>query len=100
MFPNFKHLNYDRFQLVKNSKEEIRNLISNRLFDEKKLYIYREEQKEIFDIKNFFFKRNFLEFEHKLNQFNPKNPYINRDFYMKTKDYSDYLEEKTIYFNK
>lgn len=102
MFPDFKqlHLNYDRFQLVKNSKEEIKNLISNRLFDEKKLYIYREEQKEIFDIKNFFFKRNFLEFEHKLSQFNPKNPYINRDFYMKTKDYSNYLEEKTIYFNK
>ena len=35
MFPNFKHLNYDRFKLVKNSKDEIRNLISNRLFDEK-----------------------------------------------------------------
>ena len=48
MFPKFKHLNYDRFKLVKNSKDEIKNLISNRLFDEKKLSDYREKNKEKF----------------------------------------------------
>ena len=100
MFPNFKHLNYDRFKLVKNSKDEIRNLISNRLFDEKKLSVYREKQREIFDIKNFFFKKKFFDFEHKVNCFNPKNPYINWDFYEKSIDFSDYLEEKTINFSK
>lgn len=100
MFPNFKHLNYDRFKLVKNSKEEIKNLISNRLFDEKKLSVYREKQREIFDIKNFFFKKNFFDFEHKVNCFNPKNPYINWDFYEKSINYSDYLEEKSISFKK
>ena len=62
MFPNFKHLNYDRYKLVKNSKDEIKNLISNRLFDEKKLSVYREKQREIFDIKKLFFfqKKIFL----------------------------------------
>ena len=101
LFPNFKNLNYDKFQLVKNSKSEIKNLICNRLFDEKKLKVCRDIQREIFDIKNFFFqKKNFFEFEHKLSQFNPKNPYINWDFYKKSIDYSDYLEEKTINYNK
>ena len=99
-FHNFKNLNYDKFQLVKNSKSEIKNLICNRLFDEKKLKVCRDIQREIFDIKNFFFKKNFFEFEHKLSQFNPKNPYINWDFYKKSIDYSDYLEEKTINYNK
>ena len=96
MFPNFKHLNYDRYKLVKNSKDEIKNLISNRLFDEKKLSVYREKQREIFDIKNYFFKKNFFDFEHKVNCFNPKNPYINWDFYQKSINYSDYLEEKVL----
>jgi putative glycosyltransferase (TIGR04372 family) len=100
IFPKFKAFNYDRYKLVKNSKNEIKMLITERLFDEKKLKGLRDKQREVFDVKNFFFKKNYLEFEYKLSPFNPKNPYINWNFYEKTLNYSDYLETKTIEFNK
>ena len=86
--------------LVKNSEDEITNLVSNYEFDEKKISSHINNQLEIFEIKHDFVKKNLPDYFYLVNEFYPKNPYIHYDFFEKNKHYSDYLENKTKDFNK
>lgn len=100
IFPKLNHFNHERFTMVKNNFTEINDLIINRNFDDKYLETYREEQKEIFNIKNYYFKKEFPDYYALVNEFNPINPYINNNFFKKNIKYSDYLEKKTIEYNR
>ncbi len=106
IFPNVSksstnfYFNIDEYLLVKNSEDEITNLVSNYEFDEKKISSHINNQLEIFEIKHDFVKKNLPDYFYLVNEFYPKNPYIHYDFFEKNKHYSDYLENKTKDFNK
>jgi len=105
IFPNIKNkmslsFNFEDYILVKNSEEEILNLVKFHNFSEEFANEKKDQQSEIMDIKKNFIKKNCPDYFYFSSEFYPKNPNICGDFFSKTKDYSEYLETKTINFNK
>ncbi len=98
---NFKFFfNHEDYKLVKNNEDEIYNLVLNHNFDKNKINQIKEEQNEIFDIKKFYIKKNCPDSFYFGTTRYPDHPIICSNFFKKTKKYSDYLENKTVNFNR
>ena len=104
LFPSISHgkiiFNKEDFLLVKNTEEEILELTKNFSFQKNKIEEQKINQSEVFEIKQTFVKKNMPDYFLKLSTNYPKNPLICKSFFNKNHNYSEYLEEKTINFNK
>ena len=95
---NFK-FNHDQFLMVKNSADEIFNLVKNFSTDLNIINKNKLIQEEVFDIKRKFVKTNCPDYFYYGTECYPFSPLICKDFFKKMENFSDYLENKTIEFN-
>ncbi len=105
LFPNIKYnlnfkFNHDDYEIIKNSNNEIKTLTDTYTFNEEQINEIRQNQTEIFNIKNFYLKKFLPDYFYLMNSNYPINPIINKKFFDDTKDFSDYLENDTVIYNQ
>ena len=104
IFPNFKknlnfEFNKEDFLIIKNTNEEILNLVKNYDFNLDTINQNKIEQHETFNIKNEFIKRNTPKHFFLISEYYPEHPLICKDFFKKNNKYTEYLDAKTQVYN-